>query len=183
MITTGKKNDVLERTEVEKQTNVLSDDYSMPTSTYTGSSVSNDLLTNYAQKGIRFEESLTEETFTETARYTTENTDVTPSATTMQFTYENDDFEEDEVQDTQRSYKISPRGKIMITVYALVIATIIALIAMNAKVIKSMERSIQEKEQAVASLAMQTQALSQELSYVSSEEVISQKAIELGMSK
>ena len=188
MISTGKSNNnVLEKTETATDTGSVYEN--RPLSSRTAGklsgdfSVSNDMMRNYAEKGLIFEENLREESFKNDEFYGIEEDDATPSATTMQFTYENEDFEEEEEQNVQKSYKISPRGKIMITVYALVVATIIALIAMNARVLKSMENSITEKEQSVAELAYQTQVLEEELSYVSSEEVISAKAAELGMTK
>ena len=186
MINTGKTS-VLERNEtVNEQSATYENSYNNRASgTLSGDySVSNDLMRNYAEKGLLFEENLREENeVADSYGYSDEDIDVTPSATTMQFTLENDDYEEDQLQTTNKSYKISPRGKIMIAVYTLVVATIIALIAMNAKVLKSMEESINEKETAIGSLAAQTEILSEELAYVSSEEVISQKAIELGMTK
>lgn len=178
MIKQGVK-DVKEREITE--TNYAYEDY--PTARTDMSSVSDDLYNNYAQRGTRFEESISNENFEQATRYESDNVDASPSQTTMQYLYVNEDFEEDEAQDTRKSYKISPRGKIMITVYALVVATIIALIAMNARVLRSMEESIEETQGAVESLIKHTQMLGEELEYVSSEKVISQKAIELGMSK
>lgn len=184
MITTGKTN-VLERSETINDNSVTYENsYARATGTITNDySVSNDLMRNYAEKGLLFEENLREQPVVDNFGYSDEDIDVTPSATTMQFTLENDDYDEDQLQAVQKSYKISPRGKIMIAVYTLVVATIIALIAMNAKVLKSMEENISEKENAIGSLVYQTEVLSAELEYVSSEEVISQKAIELGMTK
>jgi cell division protein FtsL len=131
---------------------------------------------------LLFEEALKDDDIVDSYGYSSEDIDITPSATTMQFTLENDDCD-DGLQNAQKSYGISARGKIMIAVYTLVVATIIALIAMNAKVLKTMEESIKEKEAAVGSLIQQTQLLSEELAHVSSEDVISQKAIELGMTR
>ena len=185
MINIGKSSNVLERTEVNTEASVSERQQynTRVNSDFAGNSISNDLMRNYAEKGLLFEESLREDVVCDNYQYEAEDVDVTPSLTTMQFTLENDDYEEDDLQSSQRSYKISSRGKIMITVYALVVATIIALIAMNARVLKTMEESIKQKEAAVGSLVKQTQMLSEELTHVSSEEVISQKAVELGMSK
>lgn len=116
-----------------------------------------------------------------------ENADTLPSLTAMQWYQQNEETddiaEEDDLNVAKKSYKISPRGKIMIAIYTLVIATIVALIAINARVLKSMEESVVEKEATVQALINQTQQLSEELEYVSSDEVVSARAEEIGMTK
>lgn len=172
--------DVKER-ELTTDIEYAYEDY--PTARTDVSSVSDDLYNNYAQRGTRFEEAISTESFEQENSFEISNADTNPSQTTMQYLYGNEDFEEDENQITNKAYKISARGKIMITVYALVVATIIALIAMNARVLRAMEESIEETQGAVENLMKQTQLLGEELEYVSSEEVVSKKAVELGMSK
>ena len=116
-----------------------------------------------------------------------ENSDTLPSATAMQWFAQNSDTEDFEEEENyvkgSKSYKLSPRGKIMIAVYALVVATIVALIAINASVLKSMEQSIVEKEATVRGLIQQSQTLSEELETVKSDAVIAEKAESIGMTK
>ena len=71
----------------------------------------------------------------------------------------------------------------MIALYALVVATIIALIAINASVLRSMQENINAKEESVSALKTETEVLREELEEVSSEETIIRKATEMGMSK
>ena len=70
-----------------------------------------------------------------------------PSSTTMQFeSYdENDIYEEVRPKnetDLQKKYKINTKGKVLIAVYALVVATILALIVINSRMLKSLDSSI-----------------------------------------
>ncbi len=188
MIKTGNSN-VLERTSVENRDTSYEANSSSLTgrNSFTGEySVSNDLLNmnGYAERGMAFEKGLTEETVSsDFMKEDNSAISATPSITTMQFSVGEENFEaEDEIAE-QKSYRLSARGKIMITVYALVVATIIALIAMNAHVLRAMEQNIQDKEAAVEELKARAEQLSDELEYVSSNEVIEQKAVEMGMVK
>lgn len=185
MINTGNRSRVLEKTDVMNEAEArFNSQYAERTSGQRSDecSVSNDLMMNFALRGETIEQSLNNQYVEQSpVRDFHITADESPSETTMQFS--NDDEFEDELVENKKGYKISSRGKVMITVYAIVIATIIALIAMNARVLKTMEQSIKESQAAVQSLQQQTYALEQELEYVSSEEVISSKAIEMGMTK
>ena len=81
------------------------------------------------------------------------------------------------------SFKLSARGKAMIAIYSIVVATIIALIMMNAKVLKNMQRDIEREESEIEDLIVRSQILEEELEYVSGEEAITERAIELGMTR
>jgi chromatin segregation and condensation protein Rec8/ScpA/Scc1 (kleisin family) len=98
MISIGKSSNVLERTEVNTEASVSERQQynARVNSDFAGNSISNDLMRNYAEKGLLFEESLREEEVRDSYQYEAEDIDVTPSPTTMQFTLENDDYEEDE---------------------------------------------------------------------------------------
>ena len=81
------------------------------------------------------------------------------------------------------SFKLSARGKAMIAIYTIIVATIIALIMMNAKVLKNMQREIEKEEGVIEDLIVRTQVLNEEIEYVSGEEAITERAFELGMTR
>ena len=166
MINTGTTADLLEKNQTTYQEQKRNSD----SVTYQRDvSVSNDLMRNYADKGLFIEQHLADTEVNDTNVNVNAGVDTNPSETTL--------------QQNKSSYKISAKGKIMIVVYALVVATIIALIAVNASVLRSMQENIHAKEDAVTELKTQTQTLKEELEEVSSEETIIKKAMEMGMTK
>ena len=112
--------------------------------------------------------------------------DVTPSSTTMQFT-ENEDSEiyeeirKGKKSEVEKSYRINTKGKVLIAVYALAVVTILALIFLNARMLRNLDGSIEKYNDTVTQLNEQTVRLSDRLDYVSSDEVIVQKAESFGM--
>ncbi len=119
--------------------------------------------------------------------YTT--ADFNPSETTMQFVstdlHENpyEDFHAQNESKTDKQYAINTKGKILIAVYALVVVTVFALIILNTRLLKSMNNSIRQKQEQVQTLKDEVTSLNSELKYVSSDEVIIQKATDKGWSK
>lgn len=118
--------------------------------------------------------------------YTTD--DSQPSQTTMQYssaeTHDNpfEDYHE-KGKTVDKQYTINTKGKVLIAVYALVVITVFALIILNTQLLKSMNASYVEKQTKIEQLSEEVNSLHQELDYVSSDEVIEQKAEEKGMIK
>lgn len=117
--------------------------------------------------------------------YTTD--DSAPSATTMQFVSNEvaNPFEDyhKKGEAVDKKYTINTKGKILIAVYALVVVTVFALIILNTRLLKSMNATSYAKEQQIAQLSEEVNELKSELNYVSSDEVIEEKAAEKGMIK
>ena len=113
------------------------------------------------------------------------NEDITPSKTTMQFlNMERDAFEEVEAntkEDSDKKYRINTKGKVLIAVYALVVITIFSLIIINAKMLRSLDSTIESKAAQIETLNEENYALSNELEYAKSDEVIMAQAEELGL--
>ncbi|MBQ7165147.1 MAG: hypothetical protein IJU84_04645 [Clostridia bacterium] len=177
MITNG--NNVKERTEENERIETFNGEYS-------SAPVSDDFSV-YNDSGYETERLLNESAVSEeVGKYEGAN-DATPSPTTMQFFDPSGnvlkDSREEADDEVETGFKITPRGKALIAIYSIVVATIIALIIMNAKVLKNMRKTISEEERVVESLAQKSQVLDEELEYVSSEAVIAEKAVALGMSK
>lgn len=114
--------------------------------------------------------------------------DLIPSSTTMQFESDEDNDIYEEVRpknetDLQKKYKINTKGKVLIAVYALVIATILSLIVINSKMLRSLDNSISGYAGKITELTEQYTKLNAELDYVKSDEVIIEKAEAMGMVK
>ena len=114
----------------------------------------------------------------------------TPSRTTMQFVEEEnlsrnplEDYRGDFELEDDRKYRINTKGKVLIAVYAIVVAAIFALIILNTRLLKSMNTTISSEKSELESLKEITVQLSEELSVVSSDEEIERKALEMGMIK
>lgn len=111
-----------------------------------------------------------------------------PSSTTMQFeSYEDNDIYEEvrpkNETDLQKKYKINTKGKVLIAVYALVVATILSLIVINSRMLKSLDNSISGYASKITELTEQYSKVNEELDYVKSDEVIAEKAEAFGMVK
>ena len=117
--------------------------------------------------------------------------DLVPTNTTMQFNardrkYLYEDFHAEKEKDHLKSdenaeYRINTKGKIMITVYALVVLTIFTLIILNTRLLKDMSASISEKEAQVTVMQEELASLNDRLEFVSSDEEIIRQAVEKGM--
>ena len=114
--------------------------------------------------------------------------DLIPSSTTMQFESDEDNDIYEEVRpknetDLQKKYKINTKGKVLIAVYALVIATILSLIVINSRMLRSLDNSISGYTGKITELTEQYTNVNAELDYVKSDEVIIEKAEAMGMVK
>ncbi len=139
----------------------------------------------YAENNARQREYYSEDNSMD---YTTE--DSYPSQTTMQFSDKElranpfEDFRPKNEDAIDKQYKINTKGKVLIAVYALVVATVFALIILNTRLLKTMNASYVEKQQQVELLQEEVTSLNARLEYVSSDAVIEDKAAnQLGMVK
>ena len=85
--------------------------------------------------------------------------------------------------DLQKKYKINTKGKVLIAVYALVIVTILSLIVINSRMLRSLDNSISGYTGKITELTEQYTNVNAELDYVKSDEVIIEKAEAMGMVK
>ena len=155
------------------------------TSSYREAAREATLNERYAENNSRQREYYAEDNAMD---YTTE--DSYPSQTTMQFSDKElrsnpfEDFRPKNEDAIDKQYKINTKGKVLIAVYALVVATIFALIILNTRLLKTMNASFAEKSRQVEILQEEVISLNAELDYVSSDAVIEQKAqAQLGMVK
>lgn len=117
------------------------------------------------------------------------NEDIMPSTTTMQFEKANTEVYEDlrvknkNKNKDEKNYKINTKAKLLVAVYSLVVATILSLIVINSRMLKNLDNSIDNYTSQVASLNQEYTAVMDELDYAMSEEIIIDKAIEMGMEK
>lgn len=166
--------------------------YADETSSYQDNGYANDYY--QAAENRRAEElsKRYERTYEREERYKEEmdyTTDSAPSDTTMQFftgraqsASENPyEFSREKGEAVDKKYTVNTKGKILIAVYALVVVTVFALIILNTRLLKTMNATSESKRAEIAALSQEVTDLKQELDYVSSDEVIEEKAAEKGM--
>ena len=102
-----------------------------------------------------------------------------------QYSYANpyEDFRSDYEVESDKRYRINTKGKVLIAVYAIVVAAIFALIILNTRLLKNMNNAISSQQSRLESLKQETEQLREELSSVSDDEEIERKAFEMGMIK
>ncbi len=121
-------------------------------------------------------------------------TDLVPSNTTMQHRSpanaknKNSErviglCESEPYSEQDRQYKINSKGKVLIAVYAIVVMTIFAIIVLNTRLLNNLNNDVANMEQRIKVLQDQNYNLNDQLSFVSSDEEIARKAIEMGMTK
>ena len=120
--------------------------------------------------------------------------DFMPTSTTMQFesnadsdVYEDlrvkNDRQEKKQKKTEKSYKFNAKTKLLVAVYALVVATILSLIVINSNMLKNLDNSIDNYSSQVTELTEEYNMVQQELEDAKSDETIIEKALEMGMEK
>ena len=99
--------------------------------------------------------------------------DITPSSTTMQFGMEDvanlySDMKEEEKENTRP--RINARGKLLLAVYTIVVATILALIIINTSVLSSLRNNNAAAEARLNELRNNYTQVTEKLNEVSSDE-------------
>ncbi len=118
----------------------------------------------------------------------TENVDLKPTITTMQFekSEQNDIYQEIRPQvdnKIDKDYKINAKSKILIAVYALVVVTIFSLIIINSRMLKNLDNSIDNYSAQVSELSQEYDVVMDKLENVMSDDEIIRKAVEMGMER
>ena len=113
--------------------------------------------------------------------------DLRPSTTTMQF---GDAVDADQIMNEMRreekevtGYKLNAKGKLVVVLYSLAVAVILALIVINTGVLARLSGEKQAKAMQLNSEITQYQELSSNIESISGNEYVIGKAEELGMIK
>lgn len=115
-----------------------------------------------------------------------ENTEnLRPTSTTMQFesSQDNDIFEDvgyKQIVKHEENFSISGKGKLLIAVYALVVALILSLVIINSRMLRSLDSSISAFGTKIENLNAEYAKISEELDVANGEEAISKWATEHG---
>lgn len=123
-----------------------------------------------------------------------ETEDFMPTSTTMQFesSANNDVYEDLRVKNTfevkkqkktEKTYKFNAKAKLLVAVYALVVATILSLIVINSNMLKNLDNSIDNYSSQVTELTEEYNMVQEQLEVAKSDETIIEKALEMGMEK
>lgn len=121
---------------------------------------------------------------------------IKPSPTTMQFGSQErvkseieikrelmGPYDADPYRYEDKQYKITAKAKVLIAVYAIVVATIFALIVLNTRLLNKMNSEVAMMETQIRVLQDHKHELEQELSFVSSDAEIERRAVEMGMTR
>lgn len=118
-----------------------------------------------------------------TAAYAEEvSEDLTPTMTTIQ--YRSDLYRDEQrvVKEEKKGYSMTAKGKLLMCVYAIVVAVVLALIIINTSVLNNLDSSIAAREAELNSVMTQSQALKDEIAELTSDSsIISRAEEELGM--
>ena len=111
--------------------------------------------------------------------------DLRPSVTTMQFGEEDkQSVLEDMKNSTERvEYKMNVKGILVMFLYALAVTVVLALIIINTGVLALLDKDAAAKHEEIVSLQQTYYSARSEIAEITSDEYVSQKAIELGMIK
>ena len=115
--------------------------------------------------------------------------DSMPGPTTMQFVSTSlrnnpyQDYKDKTDEQDDKRYRINTKSKVLIAVYAVVVAAIFTLIVLNARLLKNMNAKISSQQSQIQILRDAGEQLKSELEFVSSDEEIERRAAELGYVK
>ena len=110
--------------------------------------------------------------------------DIRPTSTTLQF---NDGDvaemygEMDKSTAKKEKYHLSSKGKLVVVLYSLVVAVIMALIMINTGVLASLSKTSEAKVNELNALASEYNTLSETVENISSNEYVIEQATQLGM--
>ena len=109
--------------------------------------------------------------------------DITPSSTTMQFQGQAsaERFYGDHVNEEKFSFSLNAKGKILIGIYAAVVALIVAAIIIITGVNRSLSQAIAVKSQEVNDLKTEYSQIVDEIKQVTSNDYIANEAENIGM--
>ncbi|MBQ3115743.1 MAG: hypothetical protein IJC07_01810 [Clostridia bacterium] len=112
--------------------------------------------------------------------------DIRPTSTTMQFGEDIDSIREEmnmAKQNEEQTYRLNNKGRVVVVLYSLIVAVVMALIVLNSGVLSNLSNQNELKAQELSD-AMQTYSQVQmDIDRISSEEYIDDRAVELGMEK
>ena len=114
------------------------------------------------------------------------NDDLTPTVETMKFQGKDnaEEFYNNSIEEGAFSFKLNKRGKMLIAVYSIAVALILALIVLNTGVINAIQLRLDEKAEKVASLETEYAQILEEVDVVTSDEYVIDRAVnEFNMSK
>lgn len=108
--------------------------------------------------------------------------DLTPTMTTIQYRSDLYRDEQRTAKEEKKGYSMTAKGKLLMCVYAIVVAVVLALIIINTSVLNNLDSSIAAREAELNSVMTQSQALKDEIAELTSDSsIISRAEEELGM--
>ena len=135
-----------------------------------------------AYEAPAYEQPVYEQPAQQTAYAEEASEDLTPTMTTIQ--YRSDLYRDEQrvAKEEEKGYSMTAKGKLLMCVYAIVVAVVLALIIINTSVLNNLDSSISAREAELNSVMTQSQALKDEIAELTSDSsIISRAEEELGM--
>ncbi|MCQ2399695.1 MAG: hypothetical protein MJ072_04225 [Clostridia bacterium] len=109
--------------------------------------------------------------------------DLEPSSTTMQFEGRDsaEEFYNKSANEEGFTYNLNKKGKLMIAIYSVAVAVILALIVLNSGVITAIQSRIDASNSRISQLNGQYAELQQNISDVSTNDYVIDRATDMGM--
>ena len=114
----------------------------------------------------------------------TNEEDITPSSTTMQFGDLDRQDIKNEMKRSERTvspYKMTLKAKIAVAVYSVLVVLVMALIMVNTGVLASLSKSNAEKAETLSALVSENKTIVAEIEGISGNDYVIEQAIDLGM--
>lgn len=132
------------------------------------------------------EEVVTESNLVENIISNVSEEDIRPTSTTMQFGEDIDSIREEmnmTKQKEEHSYRLNNKGKVVVVLYSLIVAVVMALIVLNTGVLSNLSNESALRSAELNEAMTKYTQIQTEIDYMSSEEYIDGKALEIGMQK
>lgn len=132
------------------------------------------------------EEVVTESNLVENIISNVSEEDIRPTSTTMQFGEDIDSIREEmnmTKQKEEHTYRLNNKGKVVVVLYSLIVAVVMALIVLNTGVLSNLSNESALRSAELNEAMTKYTQIQTEIDYMSSEEYIGGKALEIGMEK
>lgn len=113
--------------------------------------------------------------------YAEENEDLTPTATTIQYRTDLYAEERPAAAEGKKRFAMTAKGKLLMAVYAVVVAVVLALIIINTSVLRTLDDSVAAREAELNAALARAEQVANDIEVATSEDTIIEWGLENGM--
>ena len=117
----------------------------------------------------------------EESPYAEENEDLTPTATTIQYRTDLYAEERPAAAEGKKRFAMTAKGKLLMAVYAVVVAVVLALIIINTSVLRTLDDSVAAREAELNAALARAEQVANDIEVATSEDKIIEWGLENGM--